>query len=108
RRSVRPDFSARAADYERLRPVDENWLEVFEVVVQEAELRGARVLDVGCGTGKFARVLAESGLARVWGIDPSPEMLAEARRRVPSSGGLKLGQAEQIQFKSVYFVAAGH
>jgi len=37
------------------------------------------VLDLGCGTGKFARVLAERGLARVWGVDPSAEMLAEAR-----------------------------
>jgi ubiquinone/menaquinone biosynthesis C-methylase UbiE len=33
-------------------------------------------------------------------------MLAEARRRVPSSVGLKLGQAEQLPFKSGYFDAA--
>ena len=106
RRSVRPDFGARAADYERLRPVDENWLEVFEVVVREADLRGGRVLDVGCGTGKFARVLAERGLARVWGVDPSAEMLAEARERVPSSVGLKLGDAERLPFKDGAFDAA--
>jgi ubiquinone/menaquinone biosynthesis C-methylase UbiE len=102
---ARPDFGARAADYERLRPVDENWLEVFEVVVREADLRGSRVLDVGCGTGKFARVLAERGLARVWGVDPSAEMLAEARERVPSSVGLKLGAAERLPFKDGYFDA---
>jgi ubiquinone/menaquinone biosynthesis C-methylase UbiE len=64
------------------------------------------VLDVGCGTGKFARLLAERGLARVWGVDPSAEMLAEARKRVPSSVGLKLGQAERLPFKAASFDAA--
>jgi ubiquinone/menaquinone biosynthesis C-methylase UbiE len=64
------------------------------------------VLDVGCGTGKFARLLAERGLARVWGVDPSAEMLAEARKRAPSSLGLKLGQAERLPFKSASFDAA--
>jgi ubiquinone/menaquinone biosynthesis C-methylase UbiE len=64
------------------------------------------VLDVGCGTGKFARLLAERGLARVWGVDPSAEMLAEARKRVPSAVGLKLGQAERLPFKAASFDAA--
>jgi ubiquinone/menaquinone biosynthesis C-methylase UbiE len=76
------------------------------VVVREAGLRGGRVLDVGCGTGKVARVLAERGLARVWGVDPSAEMLAEARERVPSSVGLKLGAAERLPFKDGAFDAA--
>lgn len=101
----KPNFGRRAADYERFRPVDENWLEVFELVVREADLRGGRVLDVGCGTGRFARVLAERGLAKVWGIDASPEMLAEARERVPSSVGLKLGEAERLPFKEGAFDA---
>ncbi len=64
------------------------------------------MLDVGCGTGKFARLLAERGLARVWGVDPSTEMLAEARKRVPSSVGLKLGTAERLPFKHASFDAA--
>jgi len=64
------------------------------------------VLDLGCGTGKFARVLAERGLARVWGVDPSAEMLAEARKRLPSSVGLKLGEAERLPFKADWFDAA--
>ena len=102
----RPDFGARAASYERLRPVDDNWLEIFELVVREAELTGGRVVDVGCGTGKFARVLAERGIARVWGVDPEPEMLAQARARLPPSVGLKLGSAERLPFKDEGFDAA--
>ena len=38
------------------------------------------VLEVGCGTGHFARWLAEQGF-RVVGLDISPAMLAEATKR---------------------------
>jgi SAM-dependent methyltransferase len=46
---------------------------------------GHRLLDVGCGTGDVARVLAALVGSRgsVVGIDPSRTMLAEARRRTP-------------------------
>ncbi|MFD7510421.1 class I SAM-dependent methyltransferase [Streptomyces sp. NPDC059853] len=39
---------------------------------------GGRALDVGCGTGRFARRLAAAGYT-VDGIDPSAEVIAEAR-----------------------------
>ncbi|SIO59813.1 2-polyprenyl-6-hydroxyphenyl methylase / 3-demethylubiquinone-9 3-methyltransferase [Singulisphaera sp. GP187] len=41
-------------------------------------LRGRRVLDLGCGKGRFARPLAEAG-AELVGIDLSAAMLADAR-----------------------------
>jgi SAM-dependent methyltransferase len=41
---------------------------------------GTRVLDVGCGVGRWSRRLASRG-AQVTGIDLSPTMIAEARRR---------------------------
>jgi ubiquinone/menaquinone biosynthesis C-methylase UbiE len=45
---------------------------------------GARVLDLGCGTGvPTAGMLAESGM-EVVGVDVSTEMLALARRNVPT------------------------
>ncbi|MFI1096839.1 class I SAM-dependent DNA methyltransferase [Streptomyces sp. NPDC020917] len=47
--------------------------------------KGARVLDLGCGTGMpTARQLTDAGL-HVTGIDLSPGMLALARRNVPDA-----------------------
>jgi ubiquinone/menaquinone biosynthesis C-methylase UbiE len=43
------------------------------------DLRGARVLDLGCGYGWFCRWARESGAAAVLGIDVSEKMLARAR-----------------------------
>ncbi len=40
----------------------------------------ARVLDMGCGTGRLARAFAAAGHAAT-GAEPSPAMLAEARRQ---------------------------
>jgi SAM-dependent methyltransferase len=98
-----PDFGRLAADYDRVRPVDENWQEVFRLVVAEADLRGRRVLDCGCGTGRLARALAESALAKVWGVDPEPRMLDVARSRLPESIGLKEGRAEELPFRDGWF-----
>lgn len=39
----------------------------------------SRVLDVGCGTGKAARLFAERGVP-VLGVEPDPQMAAVARR----------------------------
>lgn len=44
------------------------------------DLSAKRVLDVGCGSGRYAVAAAERG-ADVVGIDLSPEMLALARQR---------------------------
>ena len=43
------------------------------------DLRGRRVLDLGCGFGWFCRWAREQGAAHVEGIDVSERMLARAR-----------------------------
>jgi ubiquinone/menaquinone biosynthesis C-methylase UbiE len=101
-----PDFSRLAARYDELRPVDSNWVELVDRVAELGRLGGgARVLDVGCGTGRVAAALAGRG-AKVWGVDPSAEMLAVARSRVPSSVGLKEGRAEALPFRDAWFDGA--
>jgi SAM-dependent methyltransferase len=83
-----------------VRPVDENWWELFRLVEREAGLDGRRVLDVGCGTGRLEVALA--GRARVWGVDAEPEMLEVARRNAPDAT-FKLGRAEALPFKDGWF-----
>jgi SAM-dependent methyltransferase len=46
---------------------------------------GSTVLDVGCGVGRWSRRLAARG-AHVTGVDLSPTMIAEARRRAAAEG----------------------
>lgn len=45
------------------------------------------VLDIGCGTGETVSLLRQEGI-RTAGLDNSPSMLFEARRRHPDMGGL--------------------
>jgi SAM-dependent methyltransferase len=61
------------------------WIGNAEFSLMQSLLRpapGARLLDVGCGTGWFSRRFAGHGL-QVTGIDPDPAALAYAR----SQGG---------------------
>jgi ubiquinone/menaquinone biosynthesis C-methylase UbiE len=74
--------------------------------VREGDLRGRRVLEVGCGTGVLAAALAEREAARVWAVDVEPAMLEVARARVPASVGLKAGRAEALHFRGEWFERA--
>jgi SAM-dependent methyltransferase len=77
---------------------------VHELLAREADLAGARVLDVGCGTGSNLRLLAESFGCRVAGVDSSEAMLAEARRKLPDAD-LRHGVAEALPFGDESFDA---
>ena len=60
---------------------------------------------MGCGTGRLAVALAERG-ARVWGVDPSAAMLAQARATAGRRVGFKQGRAEALPFKDGWFERA--
>jgi SAM-dependent methyltransferase len=98
-------FDALAPDYDRLRPAGEGWLELAERAL--AALDGAlRLLDVGCGTGRFAVLAAERLGARVWGVDASAEMLAQARDRTGAGRvGWRRAEASRLPFRNGWFDA---
>jgi ubiquinone/menaquinone biosynthesis C-methylase UbiE len=50
------------------------------------DLRGLRVVDLGCGFGWFCRWAREQGAARVLGLDVSEKMLAQAKATTSDAG----------------------
>jgi len=60
-----------------------------------SELRARSVLDVGCGTGTFACLLAHRGV-RVTGLDPAQASLDVARRKCGETVGWVHGEANAL------------
>ena len=81
------DNPAFFAGYRNLR---DNLVGLHENVIQPAlprllqpeELRGRRVLDLGCGGGWFVNVALDAGASSVVGVDPSELMLERATQTV--------------------------
>ena len=107
RRSGQPSV---IEEYARLAPTyDARWSFYVEATTREtlARLRlrpTERLLDVGCGTGALlARLAGPHPTALLAGIDPVPEMLAVARRRLAPAVDLREGWAEALPFASERF-----
>ena len=90
---VAPEFDRRYAlyDYPGIRKC------LLELVSDHDR---ARVLEVGCGTGRWLSLLASAG-CEIAGIEPSDQMLALARARV--NGDLREGAAEALPWSDAWF-----
>ncbi|WP_036567586.1 bifunctional 2-polyprenyl-6-hydroxyphenol methylase/3-demethylubiquinol 3-O-methyltransferase UbiG [Nocardia sp. BMG51109] len=69
------------------------------------EWAGKQVLDVGCGGGFTTEFLCERG-ADVAGIDPSPRLIAAARRHAEQTGkriAYTVGRAEELPYDAGRF-----
>jgi ubiquinone/menaquinone biosynthesis C-methylase UbiE len=98
-------FGRLAERYDAVRPVDANWWQVYELIEHAADLRGRRVLDIGCGTGRLSVALVERAHAKVWGVDASREMLAVAKEKAQGVA-FKQAQADSLPFKDGWFERA--
>lgn len=76
-----PSAQARLSDILELRASDPQQRAMLRAYLSEIDLpRGARALEVGCGTGAVSRAIVESLHFEVTGIDPSPIFVARARQ----------------------------
>jgi len=69
-------------------------------------LRGRRVLDIGCGSGRFSYYFKEYCPSEIVGLDISDEMLALARSKAESDARIRFenGSTEDLsQFSDGYF-----
>ena len=96
------EFDRCAARYDEQRPVDDAWWEIYDRLVELGQLRGARVLELGCGTGRLSQALADRARARVWAVDESEAMVAQARSRDVNA---RVARAELLPFKAGWFDA---
>ncbi len=65
------------------------------------DLRPAKVLDAGCGTGRVAIELARRGVAVV-GVDVDPDMLGTARTKAPTLDW-RLGDLAGVPLPAAHF-----
>ncbi len=65
------------------------------------ERRYTRALDVGCGEGRFCRMLSARGIETT-GIDPTEELIRTARDRHPE-GRYEAAVAEELPFEDASF-----
>ncbi|HEY1245220.1 MAG TPA: class I SAM-dependent methyltransferase [Hyphomicrobiaceae bacterium] len=71
-------------------------------MLERVRSRGfTKALDVGCGEGRFCRMLKAEGIAAI-GVDPTEPLLGQARLRDPA-GDYRLGRAEALDFAAGSF-----
>lgn len=78
-------FDENAGQWARLEPMILSDFTARPVVLEElAPLAGKHVLDLGCGEGYTARLVANAGARSVFGIDISSEMVGRAQQAAAS------------------------
>lgn len=74
-------FGAEADNYEAARP--DYPFEAVAWMLERLPVGARRLVDVGAGTGKLTRVVAEARDAEIVAVDPDAAMLAKLREHVP-------------------------
>src|SRR5713226_8511302 len=74
------------------------WVELISNSVQRISIE--RVLDLGCGTGRYSTALANRLEAQVIGLEPSAKMLAEAKKKSSRYVALVRGSGEALPLAS--------
>jgi len=88
-------------DFGRRFVLDQPMLERVRLGVQTRSTSSQSALDVGCGEGRFCRMLQPLGLRTV-GIDPTLALVARALELDPM-GDYRVGMAERLDFEDQSF-----
>jgi SAM-dependent methyltransferase len=81
---------------------EDQQLPTYEEAIRHVGLApGQRVLDIGCGTGVFLRLVADRGV-EPFGLDASEALIEIARERLPGAD-LRVGDMEQLPYDDESF-----
>ena len=110
-RRVAEEFDRQASRYDRSLTVKRYQSRTQALVLDRLAIRpGMHVLDLGCGTGTATLAVASklASTGKVVGLDVSPKMLQEARRKLSQSGltnvEFVLGSAHELAYEATFDV----
>jgi len=105
RKRVQSSFHRGAEVYDQHTPVQQRVLQQLMQQLGQYSLKAdARILDVGCGTGRLLELLGQRiPNAALTGLDLAPNMLQKASERLSSTVRLVQGDAEQLPFADSSF-----
>jgi ArsR family transcriptional regulator len=83
---------------DRLR-TEEGVAPLVEALVREGALASRRVLEIGCGTGRILELIGKEAAARS-GVDPSPEMIEVARRKLGADVDCEARRVDDMEFEA--------
>jgi malonyl-CoA O-methyltransferase len=103
RQRIRDSFNDASRDEEHFPSTIDARIQHVQVLLKYfGDLTDKKVLDVGCGKGRFARILHERNPgADIWGLDISEEML----RFVPQGIQTRAGSMTELPFAGSTFDA---
>lgn len=72
-------------------------------------LKGKKILDAGCGTGRNIGLFLELGASKVYAFDYTPEMLEFARNKFNKNNkvNLSVGDVQNIKYPNNFFDVTG-
>jgi ubiquinone/menaquinone biosynthesis C-methylase UbiE len=71
----------------------------IQILIENLDLKDKKIIDVGCGVGKIAKLLSEAG-ASVYGID-LPEIIGKSKEYEQGKNViLKAGTAQEIPYEN--------
>ncbi len=77
------------------------YLEVPATLSLLKNIKGKKVLDLGCGTGRHTLKIKKKG-AKVWGIDLSQKMIEIAKKEIKDVD-FRVGSVYKLPYKSNFF-----
>lgn len=94
--AVKTNFDRSPSQYQAFEKQHGFFRQLNEILLRPMQLpRGARILDVGCGTGASSlQILEAVPDSRVWGLDISAPMLEQARASIGNSDRVTFVQGD--------------
>jgi 2-polyprenyl-3-methyl-5-hydroxy-6-metoxy-1,4-benzoquinol methylase len=80
------DVALTEGDAKAMLPLEESpWLKMYQAAASLIPATDQPIIDLGCGTGRFARLLVDEGFLNVSGMDFAAKAIEEAELYVPEA-----------------------